>query len=65
MDARDTLQEAIGFYGYTGAGIHRIEPTWAERLFRFLTNPMVAGILLMLAVLVRERARLQPIPAIQ
>ncbi len=46
----NTIQEVLGFYGFGGAGLRYIEPTWAESLFRFLTNPMVAGLLLMFGI---------------
>ena len=44
------LQEVLSHFGYTDCEIRRIEPTWAEALFRFLTNPMVAVLLLMFGV---------------
>lgn len=44
------LEEALEIYGYAGAEVRRLEMTWAEKTYRFLTNPMVAGILLLLAI---------------
>lgn len=45
-----SVEEALAFYGITDVEIRRVEPTWAEAIFRWLTNPMVAGILLMLGI---------------
>ncbi|NIA15800.1 MAG: hypothetical protein GWP08_17175 [Nitrospiraceae bacterium] len=44
------LEEVLSYYGYYEAEVRRIAPTWAEQLYRFLSNPMVAGILLMLGI---------------
>ena len=44
------LDEVLDVYGYTGAEVRRIEMTTAERVYRFLTNPMVAGILLLIGI---------------
>ncbi len=46
----ETLNEALGHYGYGAAEVRRITPTWAEVIFRWLTNPMVSGLLLMFGI---------------
>lgn len=46
----NNLDEVMAFYGYTGCRKHQIVATWSEDLFRWLTNPMVSGLLLMLGV---------------
>jgi len=46
----DTLNEALRYYDYGDAEIRRITPTWAEVIFRWLTNPMVSGLLLMFGI---------------
>jgi membrane-bound serine protease (ClpP class) len=47
----DTLDEALRQVGLGGAEIRRIAPNWAERLVRFLTNPIVSSLLVTLAML--------------
>ena len=37
-------------YGYAGAQVRRLEMSAGERIFRWLTNPVVAGLLLMLGI---------------
>lgn len=44
------IDQVMGFYGYTGAERVEIKVTIAESIFRWLTNPMVSGILLMLGI---------------
>jgi len=41
---------ALAHYGLTGAAIHLIEPNWAEKVFRFLSSPTIAGLLLMVGL---------------
>jgi membrane-bound serine protease (ClpP class) len=45
-----SLEQVLGLYGHWPAEVRRIEMTMAERIFRFLTNPMVSGILFMIAL---------------
>ena len=46
-----TLQEVKSFYGYGDIEqVNRIEPTWAEDLFRFLTSPIISSLLLLLGM---------------
>ncbi len=44
----ESLEEVKSYYGYVDVMTQRIEPTWAEELFRFLRNPLISGLLLML-----------------
>ena len=44
------LGEVLGYYDHHEAEIRRVQATWAEQTYRFLSNPMVAGILLMLGL---------------
>ncbi|MBI4557836.1 MAG: hypothetical protein HY706_09645 [Candidatus Hydrogenedentes bacterium] len=46
----NTIDEVMSFYGLADLEKVELEMTWSEKLFRFLTSPMVAGILLMLGV---------------
>lgn len=46
----NSLAEVLQHIGVSGAEIQRITPNWAERIFRWLTNPVVAGLLLMFGV---------------
>ncbi|MCH7910166.1 MAG: hypothetical protein IIB38_11175, partial [Candidatus Hydrogenedentes bacterium] len=46
----DDLDEAAGHFDLDGARLHVIEFNWAERFYRFMTNPTVAGLLLMLGM---------------
>ena len=41
---------ALAHYDLTGASVHVVEPNWAEIVFRFLTNPTIAGLLLMIGL---------------
>ncbi len=41
---------ALAHYELFGANLHIIEPNWAEKVFRFLTSPTVAGLLLMVGL---------------
>ncbi len=45
-----SVNEVMAFYGYHGLTKVEIVPTWAESLFRWLTSPMVAGLLMMLGI---------------
>lgn len=46
----ESIYDVLGYYNYAGAEIRQVTPTWAEILFRWLTNPMVSGILLMFGI---------------
>ncbi len=46
----DTVDEVMQYYGYGGLRKVMIIPTWAEHLFRFLTSPMISGLLLLLGI---------------
>ncbi|HNR36272.1 MAG TPA: NfeD family protein [Candidatus Hydrogenedentes bacterium] len=46
----NSLDDVLRHIGKEEAEILRITPTWAERIFRWLTNPVVAGLLLMFGV---------------
>ncbi len=46
----NSLAETMSYHGYHGMGVKRITPTWSEALFRWLTSPMISGLLLMLGV---------------
>lgn len=43
-------QGVLAHYGYEKAEVLRVEMSVGERIFRWLTNPMVAGLLLMLGI---------------
>lgn len=46
----ETIDQVVGLLGYPDARIIRVEQNWAETLARFITNPAIAGILLMIAL---------------
>jgi membrane-bound serine protease (ClpP class) len=46
----NNLTEVMSFYDLAEYDHHRIEMTWSEKVFRWLVNPTVAGILLLLGV---------------
>lgn len=46
----DSYDEAVTHYMMGGGTYHIIEPNWAEKTFRFLTSPTIAGLLLMLGM---------------
>ena len=45
-----TLDEAVAFYELGEVTYHEVEANWSEMTFRFLTNPTVTGLLLMLGM---------------
>jgi len=45
-----SLDEAVAFYALGDVAYVEIEVNWAEKTFRFLTNPTVTGLLLMLGM---------------
>jgi membrane-bound serine protease (ClpP class) len=47
----ESESELLGQVGLTGAVVTAIDPNWAEMVVRFLTNPIVAPVLLSLGVL--------------
>lgn len=46
----NSLDDILKHYGWEDAKIIRIEPTWGEKVFRFLSNPLVAGLLLLIGL---------------
>lgn len=44
------IDEVRGYYGLTDYAVYRVEPTWAEHFFRWLTSPLISGLLLMLGL---------------
>lgn len=46
----DSLDEAVAYYGLGGGKYYLVEPNWAEKVFAFLTNPTVAGLLLLIGL---------------
>jgi len=46
----NTIEEVMAYYSCDGIEIRRLAMTMAEKVFRFLTNPMVSGLLLMLGI---------------
>ena len=42
--------QVIGLYDWNDSEVHAVEMTWSEALFRWLRNPLVAGLLLMFGV---------------
>jgi membrane-bound serine protease (ClpP class) len=46
----NSLTEVLSYYNYFDAEVRRIAPNWAEVIFRWLSNPMVSGLLLMFGI---------------
>jgi membrane-bound serine protease (ClpP class) len=46
----NNVGEAMNFFGWQGLRKEEIRPTQAEQLYRWLTSPMIAGILLLLGI---------------
>lgn len=46
----DSVEEVMAEKGWAEMRTVAIEPTWSEALFRWLTSPMISGLLLMLGV---------------
>lgn len=46
-----TIEEVLRFNGLEGAEVRLIEKNWAENVVRFLTNPLVSGLLMTIGVL--------------
>ena len=47
----DTLEAALDAVGLSGADVRRSSQTWAETLVRFLTNPILASVLMTVGLL--------------
>jgi len=45
-----TLEDVLRLCALEQAEVRRVTPTWAEQLFRWLTGPTVAGLLLLLGI---------------
>jgi membrane-bound serine protease (ClpP class) len=45
-----SLDSALKQFDLAGAKLHTIEPNWAEKTFRFLTSPTIAGILMLIGL---------------
>ena len=45
-----SLDDAVTYFLLGGGEYHVVEPNWAEKTFRFLTSPTIAGLLLMLGM---------------
>lgn len=46
----DTLDGVLEHMDLAGASVRRIKPTWQEEAYRWLTNPTISGILILLAL---------------
>ncbi|MCX8064552.1 MAG: hypothetical protein N3G21_05190 [Candidatus Hydrogenedentes bacterium] len=46
----NSIEEILKHYGWETARVMRLEPTWGEKIFRFLSNPLVAGLLLLIGL---------------
>jgi membrane-bound serine protease (ClpP class) len=46
----ESVEEIMEDLGYEDYSIYRVQQNWAETVARFITNPAIAGILLMLAI---------------
>ena len=47
----DTLESVLAQLGLVGAEVRRTSPNWAEKLVRFLTDPVVSSLLITLGML--------------
>ncbi|MCC6142267.1 MAG: hypothetical protein IT368_00525 [Candidatus Hydrogenedentes bacterium] len=43
-------EEVMSYMGWGGLPVREVIPTWAEALFRFLTSPMISGLLLLVGI---------------
>jgi membrane-bound serine protease (ClpP class) len=43
-------EEVTSYMGWGGFPVREVIPTWAEALFRFLTSPMISGLLLLVGI---------------
>ncbi len=50
MSSQKSIEDTMEFLDFGEMAIVTIEPTWAEALFAFLTNPMISGLLVMCAM---------------
>jgi len=46
----ENMDELLKYFHWENCERIQIEPTWGERLFKFLVNPIVAGLLLLLGI---------------
>lgn len=46
----ENIDELLKYFKWENCEKIQIEPTWGERLFKFLVNPIVAGLLLLLGI---------------
>jgi len=46
----ENIDELLKYFHWDNCERIQIEPTWGERLFKFLVNPIVAGLLLLLGI---------------
>ncbi len=46
----ENIDELLKYFHWENCERIQIEPTWGERLFKFLVNPIVAGLLLLLGI---------------
>ncbi len=46
----ENIDELLKYFNWDNYERIQIEPTWGERLFKFLVNPIVAGLLLLLGI---------------
>ena len=46
----NSIEEVMGYYGYGGLEIKKIEPNWAEEFYRWLSSPLISGLLLMMGL---------------
>jgi membrane-bound serine protease (ClpP class) len=47
----DSLEAVLAHLGLAGAEVRRLSENWAERLVRFLTNPVVSSLLMTIGIL--------------
>lgn len=49
-ETAESPEKALYMLGFSNFGVMRIEMTWAEALFSFLTSPLISGLLLLCGV---------------
>ena len=45
-----SIDEVMGYYGYGGLEVRKVDPNWAEQFYRWLSSPMISGLLLMMGL---------------
>lgn len=45
-----SLESALKYFGYENLNIHKVEGNWAEAFIRFINNPIITSLLLMIAL---------------